>query len=196
VAELKIAFLGTSASGKSTLAMELTAYLTKKGYSATYVVEIARSSIEKYGMLDNIYKQKLAITEQREIEKRAEQYYDIIICDNPILGYIPWTFNVMDWQDKRQVSLFFSMLEEAFFLSKDYSIFFYLPYLEVKTDKIRKHNQQTVKAVDQQIESLLKMFQFPYKKIQSNDKVDGEGARLAEVIKTLEENKCFHNLKN
>jgi GTPase SAR1 family protein len=185
MSKLFIGILGTSASGKSTLAMELAAYFSKKKKNCTYLSEYARTAIERYGKLDTLYKERLVFLEQKDKERIAQETYDVVVCDNPLIGYIPWAYNVVDFKEPREVNIFFQTVGEAYTSSLSYTSFVYLPYLETKKDMVRMHEPDIVKRVDTQILSLLDFFGLPYHKIMSNDEIDGEGSRLKECIEKI-----------
>ena len=77
----RIALLGAESSGKTTLAVELTAALCEMGYNAGLVPEFLRTWCEQNSRLPNFEDQEVILEGQLALEDAAATRFDIVVCD-------------------------------------------------------------------------------------------------------------------
>lgn len=77
----RIALLGAESSGKTTLAVELTAALCEMGYNAGLVPEFLRTWCEQNSRLPNFEDQEIILEGQLALEDAAATRFDIVVCD-------------------------------------------------------------------------------------------------------------------
>ncbi len=77
----RIALLGAESSGKTTLAIELTAALRDRGYNAGMVPEYLRIWCEENSRLPDFDDQDLILEGQLALEETAASQFDVLVCD-------------------------------------------------------------------------------------------------------------------
>lgn len=77
----RIALLGAESSGKTTLAIGLTAALRDIGYNAGMVPEYLRNWCEENSRLPEFDDQELILQGQIALEDAAAAQFDVIVCD-------------------------------------------------------------------------------------------------------------------
>jgi nicotinamide riboside kinase len=80
-AKFRIALLGAESSGKTTLAIALTAALRDQGYNAGMVPEYLRTWCEENSRLPELDDQKVILEGQLALEDAAVAEFDVLVCD-------------------------------------------------------------------------------------------------------------------
>jgi len=83
--KLKIAFIGTHGTGKTTLCYHLTAELKKQGFNATMITELARKCPFPINKDTNEKTPMWLMTAQISEELSGSHTHDIVVCDRSIL---------------------------------------------------------------------------------------------------------------
>lgn len=190
---MKIAIIGASGQGKTTLTKKLVLDLGLDGYDVTDVVEFARSYIEKYQVPRNVWQQLYICDGQRKREGRACNKYDIVVCDSTSWLASVYAAYIMDFKDKEQMHVLRKVIKQGLEDVLSYDYCFYLPKkLDVKMDQIRKAwdedlNKQSI-IIDDKIMAFMTLFNIKYKQIESVDICERVNF-IRETIK-LEGKKC------
>jgi len=80
-AKYRIALLGAESSGKTTLAIALTAALRDRGYNAGMVPEYLRMWCEENSRLPEFDDQEVILEGQLALEDAAAAQFDVLVCD-------------------------------------------------------------------------------------------------------------------
>jgi nicotinamide riboside kinase len=80
-AKYRIALLGAESSGKTTLAISLTAALRDQGYNAGMVPEYLRDWCEENSRLPQLDDQGVILQGQLNLEDAAAAQFDVLVCD-------------------------------------------------------------------------------------------------------------------
>jgi nicotinamide riboside kinase len=80
-AKYRIALLGAESSGKTTLAIALTAALRDRGYDAGMVPEYLRMWCEENSRLPEFDDQEVILEGQLALEDAAAAQFDVLVCD-------------------------------------------------------------------------------------------------------------------
>ena len=82
---MKIAFIGTHGTGKTTLSYQLTAELKKQGYNASMITELARKCPFPINKKTDEKTPLWIMTSQISHELAESHHHDIVVCDRSIL---------------------------------------------------------------------------------------------------------------
>ena len=147
---LVINLFGGPGVGKSTLAAQVYAELSKLGYNTEYVGEFAKDVIwsDCQGLLQD---QLLVAANQNHRIMRLDGKVDIVVTDSPsLLGVVYRNF----WKDDRYSSLLDTLIWE---LHNKYSrLNFVIPRCHQFVKDGRVHDEQESVAIDQAILDLVK----------------------------------------
>jgi nicotinamide riboside kinase len=77
----RIALLGAESSGKTTLAIDLTAALRERGYNAGMVPEYLRTWCQENSRLPEFDDQEVIVEGQLALENAAADQFDVLVCD-------------------------------------------------------------------------------------------------------------------
>jgi nicotinamide riboside kinase len=77
----RIALIGAESSGKTTLAIDLTAALRDQGYNAGMVPEYLRSWCQENSRLPQFEDQGVILEGQLALEDAAANKFDVLVCD-------------------------------------------------------------------------------------------------------------------
>lgn len=153
---LKIAFIGTHGTGKTTLAHELVTSMKKNHLDADFLGEIARKC--PFPINENTTKksQLWIILKQILEEIEAEEKTEILVCDRSVLD--PYIYYVNKFgRNKAIEGLVLQHLKTYGYLVK-------VPIREgfLKADKIRSIDENFQKKIDSLIDKFLKSFKIKY----------------------------------
>ena len=81
-AKYRIALLGAESSGKTTLAIALTAALRDLGYNAGMVPEYLRMWCEEKSRLPEFDDQEVILEGQLALEDAAGDQFDVLVCES------------------------------------------------------------------------------------------------------------------
>ena len=153
---MKIAFIGTHGTGKTTLAHELVAQLKKKGTDAGLNTGVAR--LCPFPIKEDTTKkaQIWIILNQIAREMEDEEKFDVVICDRSAFdGYCYYTskfgrFDVIE-----------NLVREHL---KTYDYLIRIPIREgyLKKDKIRSANTEFQNRIDKEFDIMLKEMNVDY----------------------------------
>ncbi|MFH1151832.1 MAG: AAA family ATPase [Nanoarchaeota archaeon] len=149
---MKIAFMGTHGTGKTTLAHELVSKLKKKGIDAGFLSEVVRSCPFPINEDRTKKAQIWIILNQIVKEIESGEKYSCLVCDRSVLdGYCYYT----------------SKFGDAKFLEpiikqhlQTYTHLIRVPIRKglLKKDKVRSTNEKFQKEIDNQFNKILKKF--------------------------------------
>lgn len=146
---MKISFIGTHGTGKTTLACELSAELKKRNRNALPLLEVARDCPLPISEQTSIKAQVWIMTAQiaREIEL-SKQFQDIV-CDRSVLDNYIYLFYKFGHQQP-----YFNLMKEWL---KTYDFLFKVNIREgyLKDDGFRSTDQQFQKDIDECFNKIL-----------------------------------------
>lgn len=147
---MKIAFIGTHGTGKTTLAHETVMILKKKGIDAGMVTEVARQCPFPIGEEATKKSQIWIILSQILRELESEEKYDLVVSDRSVLdGY---SYLVRKFGRNQMIE----DLVKAHL--KTYDLLIRVPVKEgfLKEDKARSANKEFQTEVDLQLSKLIR----------------------------------------
>jgi len=181
ITKVKIAIIGSSSTGKTTLAKEL----QKQRIVENYITVDARSIIEKYNIknIDEFKKVDYILFQKEwlELKIKIENGYGDFITDRSYLDAIAY-MQSKQFIDKNLIQLCHEKM-------KTYDVVFYLPYggISFENDGFRSKNTKFNKLVDSHIIELLKSYTMPYYRIN----VSNLSERISFIKDIIE--KDFHD---
>jgi len=176
---MKIAFLGTHGTGKTTLAHELVMNLKKKGVDAGFMSEVARNCPFPINEETTKKSQIWIILNQIIKELEEEGHYEILVSDRSVLDGYCYYVNKFGPAD---------FLEPI--IKKHLQTYSYLIRVPIRKglltkDKIRSTNKQFQKDVDIQFNRLLKKFKVKHLNLKVLE--DSTNKKIIEqILKNLE----------
>jgi len=153
---MKIAFIGTHGTGKTTLAHELVTNLKKRGIDAGIMSEVARQCPLPIKEDTTKKSQIWIILTQIIKEIEAEEKFEVVVCDRSALdGYCYYTSKF--GRSKALESLVIQHL-------KTYDHLIRVPIQEgfLKKDKIRSTSLEFQKRVDAEFDKILKVLKIDH----------------------------------
>ncbi len=175
---MKIAFIGTHGTGKTTLAYALISSLKKKGIDAGFISEVARSCPFPINEETTKKSQIWIILNQIIRELESEEKYSVVISDRSILdGYCYYVRKF-----GRSKALEPLVIEHL----KTYDTLIRVPIRPelLKKDKTRSTNIEFQKQVDDVFDEMIKKFNIKCKVFNKKEK---DPKKLIEnIIETLE----------
>lgn len=180
-----IGFLGSPASGKSTLASAVHTELKTNGVNSVFVSEVATNYIAEYGIPNRPIDQMTIFYKQLEKERMFVGNKDYIICDSSsILNYFYFRNIFGSELSKQDVASINHIQKEILKSLNDWDKIYYLPpfNLDDSSDGIRYHNRIEIEKIDRWIKNYLDMENIPYIDL-SNIAVND---RLSYITKNLE----------
>jgi adenylate kinase family enzyme len=171
---MKIAFIGTHGTGKTTLAHELVSKLKKRGIDAGFISEIARNC--PFPLNENTTKksQIWIILSQIIKELEKEEKYATVISDRSVLdGYCYYV-------NKFGRSRILEPIVKEHLKTYDYLIRIPIKKEFLKKDKLRSVNKEFQKKVDEKFDFLLK--EFKIKHMDLSNKKQGTNEEIIEKI--------------
>ncbi|MBS3086975.1 AAA family ATPase [Candidatus Pacearchaeota archaeon] len=149
---MKIAFLGTHGTGKTTLAHDLVVKLKKQGVDAGFLSEIARKC--PFPLNEDATKktQIWIILNQIIAEMEAEDRCGTLVCDRSVMDGYCYYVNKFG-----RSSVLEALVREHL---KTYSKLIRVPIREglLRKDKVRSVNEKFQKDVDRQFDRFVKLF--------------------------------------
>lgn len=175
---MKIAFIGTHGTGKTTLAHELVSKLKKKGIDAGFLSEVARSCPFPLNEETTKKSQVWIILSQIIREMEAEEKCETLVSDRSVLDGYCYYVNKFG-----RSKILEPLVREHL---KTYSFLIRIPIRKefLKKDKVRSTDLNFQESVDKQFDILLKEFNVKYIDLtHKNKKTDKD--IIEEVLKTL-----------
>ena len=165
---MKIAFLGTHGTGKTTLAHELVAKFKKQGIDAGFLNEVARRCPFPLNEEATKKSQVWIILSQIIAEMEAEEGCEALVCDRSVLDGYCYYVNKFGRSPVLE-----ALVREHL---KTYSRLIRVPIREglLQKDKVRSTNLKFQKDVDDQFNKFTKLFELedkiqPIKKEKLSD---------------------------
>jgi len=174
---MKIAFMGTHGTGKTTLSHELVSKLKKEGVDVDFLGEIARRCPFPLNEKATKKAQIWVILNQIISEMECEDKCETLICDRSVLDGYCYYVNKFG----RAEFLEPLVLKHL----KTYNYLIKVPIREglLKKDKMRSINKKFQKDIDEQFEILIKKFKIKHLKITDSKK--GDAQILEKVLSAL-----------
>lgn len=162
---MKIAFMGTHGTGKTTLAHETVTILKKKGIDAGMVTEVARQCPFPIKEETTKKAQLWIILNQIIKELEAEEKYDVVVSDRSVLDgycYLVRKFG--------RIGVIEQLVKEHL---KTYNQLIRVPIREglLKKDKARSANKKFQKEVDEQFDKMTSLLDVNYLPLENRKSI-------------------------
>jgi nicotinamide riboside kinase len=149
---MKIAFIGTHATGKTTLSYQLVGYLKEKGFNVGHVHEIVRDCPFPVNEATNLIAQRWVIFNQITNEDMAmlKHNSEHLVCDRSVLDNYAYLCNALKKDHQILKSLALDHMAT-------YDLLFLVPINNeyLKNDGFRSVDKEFQTAIDRIIRSLL-----------------------------------------
>ena len=145
---MKLAFIGTHGTGKTTLCYDLTAALKRQGFNADMVKEVARLSPLPINRKTSLDAQTWILMTQVAEEIRSASVHDVVVCDRSVLD----NYAYLAFACGRQKAI------ERFVdhWMRSYDVLVKVPMLGTATeDGVRDTDEFFVRSIDQLVDALL-----------------------------------------
>ncbi|MEI6666832.1 MAG: AAA family ATPase [Acidobacteriota bacterium] len=145
---MKVAFIGTHGTGKTTLCYDLTAALKRQGRNADMVKEVARLSPLPINRKTSLDAQTWILMTQVAEEIRSASVHDIVVCDRSVLDNYAYLMLAMGRQKAIERFVEYWMAS--------YDVLIKVPVVgEAAADGVRDTDEFFVRAIDQLVDTLL-----------------------------------------
>jgi len=145
---MKVAFIGTHGTGKTTLCYDLTAALKRQGRNADMVKEVARLSPLPINRRTSLEAQTWILMTQVAEEIRSASAHDIVVCDRSVLDN--YAYLALATGRQKPIERFVDHWR------KTYDIHSKVPIEgEPSSDGVRHTDEFFVRSIDQLVDSLL-----------------------------------------
>ena len=159
---MKVAFIGTHGTGKTTLCYDLTAALKRQGRNADMVKEVARLSPLPINRKTSLDAQTWILMTQVAEEIRSASSHDIVVCDRSVLDNYAYLMFACGRQKPIERFVDYWM--------KTYDVLIKVPIVdEAAPDGVRDTDEFFVRSIDGLVDTLL-----TEKKI-SHERLDAKG---------------------
>lgn len=145
---MKVAFIGSHGTGKTTLCYDLVGALKKQGVNADMVKEVARLSPLPVNRKTSLDAQTWILMTQVAEEIRSASQHDVVVCDRSVLD----NYAYLSFACGRQKPI------ERFVdhWMKSYDVLFKVPVVEAPSeDGFRDTDQFFIRSIDQLVDTLL-----------------------------------------
>lgn len=153
--KFKIALIGSSCSGKTTLATKLVYELRKRGYLCEGVIGSDRHYTFDPKLLDTSNEaQQYVILQQAflETEKYLRKDVDILVTDRSLIDFLAYYDYCIG---RKKSSIFAAFKHLAYAWLSTYDLIFYLEPLPYRSDRLRPSNRFR-REVDKVLKDLIK----------------------------------------
>ena len=160
---MKVAFIGTHGTGKTTLCYDLVAALKKQGLNADMVKEVARLSPLPVNRKTSFDAQTWILMTQVAEEIRSASVHDVVVCDRSVLD----NYAYLAFACGRQKPI------ERFvdFWMKSYDVLFKVPVVEAPSeDGFRDTDQFFIRSIDQLVDTLLAEKRIAHERLDGADR--------------------------
>ncbi len=145
---MKVAFIGTHGTGKTTLCYDLVAGLKRQGINADVVKEVARLSPLPINRKTSLDAQTWILMTQVAEEIRASSQHDVVVCDRSALDNYAYLMFACGRQKPIERFVDHWM--------KSYDLLFKVPVVEAASaDGVRDTDDFFVRSIDQIVDQLL-----------------------------------------
>jgi thymidylate kinase len=162
---MKLAFIGTHRTGKSTLVHSLIAKLKKQKYDVGFIGELTDECPFSINEKTTPEAQEWLLFSKHLKELELKNKYDILICDRSTLDNYVYYFNAFG-KDK----ILEEFVKEK---SKDYDFLFKVPITHgnLTKNKVASTNPEFQKNIEKNFNYLLKELKIPFQEYENLDKV-------------------------
>ena len=160
---MKVAFIGTHGTGKTTLCYDLVGALKKQGINADMVKEVARLSPLPINRKTSLDAQTWILMTQVAEEIRSASQHDVVVCDRSVLD----NYAYLSFACGRQKPI------ERFMdhWMKSYDILFKVPIVETASeDGVRDTDQFFIRSIDQLVDSMLAEKKIGHERFEGVDR--------------------------
>lgn len=145
---MKVAFIGTHGTGKTTLCYDLVAALKKLGISADMVKEVARFSPLPINRRTSLDSQTWILMTQVAEEIRSASTHDVVVCDRSVLDN--YAYLQLGCGRNRPIERFVDHW------MKTYDLLFKVPVAaRAAEDGVRDTDEFFIRSIDQLVDTLL-----------------------------------------
>ena len=170
---MKIAFIGTHGTGKTTLCYDLTAALKRQGRNADMVKEVARLSPLPINRKTSLDAQTWILMTQVAEEIRSASGHDAVVCDRSALDNYAYLVFACDRQ--RAIERFVDHW------MKSYDLLFKVPISGAATpDGVRDTDEVFRHGIDALVDNLLAEKKLPHQRLPA-----GERASWIEIVREV-----------
>jgi nicotinamide riboside kinase len=170
---MKVAFIGSHGTGKTTLCYDLVGALKKQGANADMVKEVARLSPLPVNRKTSLDAQTWILMTQVAEEIRSASLHDVVVCDRSVLDN--YAYLALACGRQKPIERFVD------FWMKSYDLLFKVPVIEAaRDDGFRDTDQFFIRSIDQLVDSLLLEKKIVHERLDASSR-DGwvDAARLA-----------------
>lgn len=160
-----IGFLGSPASGKSTLASAVHTKLKMLNANSIFVGEVATNYIAEYGVPTRPMDQMVIFYKQLEKERMFIDSKEIVVCDSSsILNYFYFRGIFESVLSKQDIAAINHIQKEILRSISDWDKIYYLPpFTSVDVDDgIRFQNKEQIEKIDRMIKNYLDLENIPH----------------------------------
>jgi len=170
---MKIAFIGTHGTGKTTLCYDLTAALKRQGRNADMVKEVARLSPLPINRKTSLDAQTWILMTQVAEEIRSAASHDIVVCDRSVLDNYAYLMFACGRQKPIERFVDHWM--------KTYDLLIKVPIMEqAAADGVRDTDEFFVRSIDSLVDSLLSEKKIAHERLDAS----GRAGWVEAVVKT------------
>jgi nicotinamide riboside kinase len=171
---MKLAFIGTHGTGKTTLCYDLTAGLKRQGLNADMVKEVARLSPLPINRKTSLDAQTWILMTQVAEEIRSGSVHDIVVCDRSVLDN--YAYLVLACGRQKAIERFVDHW------MKTYDVLIKVPIIAAATeDGVRDTDEFFMKSIDQLVDTLLLEKKIDHCRLDSGSR-DGWVARAMQAV--------------
>jgi len=171
---MKVAFIGTHGTGKTTLCYDLTAALKRQGRNADMVKEVARLSPLPINRKTSLDAQTWILMTQVAEEIRSASAHDVVVCDRSVLDNYAYLMFAAGRQKPIERFVDYWM--------KTYDVLIKVPVVgEASADGVRDTDEFFVRSIDQLVDTLLTEKKFEPLRLDATDRAGWIDAALREV---------------
>ncbi len=169
---MKVAFIGSHGTGKTTLCYDLVGALKKQGVNADMVKEVARLSPLPVNRKTSLDAQTWILMTQVAEEIRSASQHDVVVCDRSVLDN--YAYLMFACGKQKPIERFVE------FWMKSYDLLFKVPVLEAASeDGFRDTDQFFIRSIDQLVDSLLFEKSIPHQRLDGTSRES-----WADVVRT------------
>jgi len=145
---MKLAFIGTHGTGKTTLCYDVTAGLKRQGFNADMVKEVARLSPLPINRKTSLDAQTWILMTQVAEEIRSASLHDVVVCDRSVLDN--YAYMVLSCGRQKAIERFVE------YWMTSYDVLIKVPMIApAAEDGVRDTDEFFVRSIDQLVDTLL-----------------------------------------
>ncbi len=160
---MKVAFIGSHGTGKTTLCYDLVGALKKQGVNADMVKEVARLSPLPVNRKTSLDAQTWILMTQVAEEIRSASQHDVVVCDRSVLDN--YAYLVFACGRQKAIERFVD------FWMKSYDLLFKVPVFDAASeDGFRDTDQFFIRSIDQLVDTLLFEKKFDHQRLDPSSR--------------------------